>query len=429
MKVNKSIIGLIGLFCLLLLPQSLFSQETTSSKGFLTIQGVVLNETGEPLQFVYVMAKGYNLATVTNQNGEFTLKIENEMASGEIEFSHIGYKNKTVPVSDFRERGRRNIIEMEMAAIMIQELVVIPTDAEAVVELAISKIKDNYETVPNLMTAFYRETIKRNRTYTSIAEAVLEIFKAPYNNSFRYDGTRIYKGRKGNDVQKSDTLLFKLQGGPITLLDLDMVKNSYGLFDFETIDEYDYSINGIVEIDDRTHFSIGFVQKKDVEEPLFYGTIYIDRQTFALTEAEFAMNLSDRDAATKIFIKKQPLGVQVYPEMTNYRVKFHEQDGKWYLSYARAEVTFKVNWKKKLFNTTYSTMSEMAITDRTDQEVIKFAGKERLKYSDIFSEKVSDFTDDDFWGDYNIIEPDQSIESAIRRIGKKLKFSEREPEE
>ena len=74
-------------------------------------------------------------------------------------------------------------------------------------------------------------------------------------------------------------------------------------------------------------------------------------------------------------------------------------------------------------------MSEMAITDRTDQEVIKFAGKERLKYTDIFSEKVSDFTDDDFWGDYNIIEPDQSIESAIRRIGRKLKFSEREPEE
>ena len=38
----------------------------------------------------------------------------------------------------------------------------------------------------------------------------------------------------------------------------------------------------------------------------------------------------------------------------------------------------------------------MAITDHADQEVIKFAGKERLRYSDVFSEKVSDF-DPEFW--------------------------------
>jgi hypothetical protein len=71
-------------------------------------------------------------------------------------------------------------------------------------------------------------------------------------------------------------------------------------------------------------------------------------------------------------------------------------------------------------------MSEMAITDRTNEEVIKFAGKEKLKYSDVFSEKVSAFTDPAFWGDYNVIEPDQSIESAIRRLSRKLKFSDRD---
>ena len=108
MKVNKQIISFIGILCLLLLPQSLFSQGSTSSQDYLTIQGIVHDEMGEPLQFVYVTVKGFNLATVTNQSGEFTLKIENEMASGEIEFTHIGYKNKIVPVSDFKERGRRN---------------------------------------------------------------------------------------------------------------------------------------------------------------------------------------------------------------------------------------------------------------------------------------------------------------------------------
>ena len=70
-------------------------------------------------------------------------------------------------------------------------------------------------------------------------------------------------------------------------------------------------------------------------------------------------------------------------------------------------------------------MSEIAVTDRTDQEVIKFAGKDKVKYNDVFSDKVSSFTDKEFWGDYNVIEPDQSIESAIRRLSRKLKFSDR----
>jgi hypothetical protein len=73
-------------------------------------------------------------------------------------------------------------------------------------------------------------------------------------------------------------------------------------------------------------------------------------------------------------------------------------------------------------------MSEIAVTDRTDQEVIKFAGKDKIRYSDVFSEKVVAFTDPQFWGDYNVIEPDQSIETAIRRLSRKLKFSEREEE-
>jgi hypothetical protein len=71
-------------------------------------------------------------------------------------------------------------------------------------------------------------------------------------------------------------------------------------------------------------------------------------------------------------------------------------------------------------------MAEIAVTDRTEQEVAKFAGKEKIKYSDIFSEKVSSFSDPEFWGDYNVIEPDQSIESAIRKLSRKLKFSDRE---
>jgi len=402
-------------------------KEKSDQQTILTLKGKVVDaETGTPLVFASVAVTGSNVAIVTNIDGEFTLKIGTELASGNLEVSFLGYKNKVVPISSMRDNGYKNVISMESAPIPIKEIVVRPLNPEEIVEKAISRIGKNYENVPNLMTAFYRETIRKNRTYVSIGEAVLEIFKAPYNSDVRFDAARIYKGRKGSDVERMDTVLFKLQGGTTSVLQLDIAKNTEQVLTIDAMKYYDYSIGGIIEIDGKPHYGIDFVQKPSVDMPLFMGTLYIEMDSYALTEAEFGYNVSDKAAAQSIFIRKKPLGMEVTPELVSYRTKYREQDGKWYFTYSRAEVKFKVDWKKKLFNTYYTTMSEMAITDRTAEEVIKFAGKEKLKYTDVFSERVSAFTDPDFWGDYNVIEPDQSIESAIRRLSRKLKFSDRD---
>ncbi len=103
-------------------------------------------------------------------------------------------------------------------------------------------------------------------------------------------------------------------------------------------------------------------------------------ETYRITEAEFGFNLSDKEEAASIFIRKKPLGMEVTPEVATYRTKYREQNGKWYFAYSRAEVKFKVTGRRNFFNTYYTTMSEIAVTDRTDQEVIKFAGKDKMRY-------------------------------------------------
>ena len=402
-------------------------KKNIDQQNYLTIKGKVVDaENGTPLVFASVAVKESNVAIITNIDGEFVLKIGEPVAGKNLEFTFLGYKNKLVPVSEFRDNGYKNVIQLESAPIPIKEIVVKPLDPNVIVEKAIHNISKNYESVPNLMTAFYRETIRKNRTYVSIGEAVVEIFKAPYDADVRFDGTRIYKGRKSSDVQKMDTVLFKLQGGPVSVLSLDIAKNSESILTKESMEYYTYKLATVIEIDNKPHYVIDFVQKPSVDMPLFMGTLYIEMESFAITEAEFGFNLANKEEAASIFIRKKPLGMEVTPEIATYRTKYREQNGKWYFAYSRAEVKFKVNWKKKLFNTYYTTMSEIAVTDRTDQEVIKFAGKDKVKYTDVFSEKVSSFADQKFWGDYNVIEPDQSIESAIRKISRKVKFSDRE---
>jgi hypothetical protein len=404
-------------------------KKKNDQQNFTTIKGKVVDaESRAPLVFATVAVKESNVAIVTNIDGEFTLKIGETVAAKNLEVSFLGYKNKTIPISDLKDNGYKNVITLEAAPIPIKEIIVKPLDPVTIVEKAISNISKNYATEPNLMTAFYRETIRKNRTYVSIGEAVVEIFKAPYNSDLRFDGARIYKGRKSSDVEKMDTVLFKLQGGPVSVLSLDLTKNTESVLTRDAMQYYNYSLSGVIEIAGKPHYVIDFVQKPSVDMPLFMGSLYIEMDSYAISEAEFGYNVSDKDAAASIFIKKKPLGMEVTPEMVTYRTKYREQDGKWYFAYSRAEVKFKVDWKKKLFNTYYTTMSEIAVTDRTNEEVIKFASKDKIKYNDVFSEKVSSFTDPTFWGEYNVIEPDQSIESAIRKLSKKLKFSDREPE-
>jgi hypothetical protein len=405
----------------------LTGKKKNDQQAYTTIRGKVTDsETGAPLVFATVAVKESNVAIVTNIDGEFTLKITEPGTSKSLEISFLGYKNKTVLISDLKDNGYKNVISLESAPIPIKEIIVKPLDPVSIVEKAIKNIGANYESVPNLMTAFYRETIRKNRTYVSIGEAVVEIFKAPYTSDIRFDGARIYKGRKSSDVEKMDTVLFKLQGGPVSVLQLDIAKNTEAILTIEAMQYYNYSLTGVIEIDNKPHYVIDFIQKPTVDIPLFMGSFYIEMDSFALTEAEFGFNLSNKEAASSIFIRKKPLGMEVTPEIATYRVKYREQDGKNYFAYSRAEVRFKVDWKKKLFNTYYTTMSEIAITDRTADEVIKFAAKDKIKYNDVFSEKVSAFTDPEFWGEYNVIEPDQSIESAIRKLSRKLKFSDRE---
>jgi uncharacterized protein YdhG (YjbR/CyaY superfamily) len=280
----------------------------------------------------------------------------------------------------------------------------------------------NYAGQALLMTAFYRETIKKRWSYIGLSEAVVEVYKQSYSSN-KTDQVKLFKGRKSTQVEKMDTLLFKLQGGPYSTLMLDVVKDPYMILSGDVLDLYDYTYINITRVDGRLNYVIEFKQRSHVTSPLFYGRFYIDADSFAITSLSFNLNTENRQEASAIFIKRKPMGVKVYPTSANYLVNYTEKDGKWHYSYSRGEVAFKVNWKKRLFNTSFTTMVEMAVTDWKVADDKPFKASDRLKMNVIMSETVNGFSDDNFWGDYNTIEPEQSIESAIKKIKKNLEKS------
>lgn len=397
-------------------------QEDTLS--YHPVQGKIVDiRTGNPIIFANIYLAGTNIGTVSNSEGEFIIKIPLFIENKILIISSIGYKNKELSFDQFDPEN--NLIQLEPKPIPIEEVTIINRDARELLKAALLKIPQNYSNIPVMVTSFYRETIRQNRNYVAVSEAVLDGYKAAYTNFAGVDRVKIFKGRKSTDVKKMDTILFKLQGGPQTMFLLDIVKHPLELFEEETMDYYIYHMGGVVNIDDKQAYVIEFDQLHDINFPMYSGKLYINVNDLAFAGADFRISPKKLDNAVQYLVRKKPIGMRIDLINASYLVNYRFSREKWYLNYARTELIMAVRWKKKLFKSTYTAMSEMAVTDIDPENVKKFKFRESTGRDDIFIEQVGDFEDPDFWGEYNIIQPEESIQTAIDRIGRKLKRKNR----
>ncbi|NNG11215.1 MAG: carboxypeptidase-like regulatory domain-containing protein [Arenibacter sp.] len=399
----------------------LYQDLQEQQESFKQYQGkIVDSETNKPLVFATLSIENTNISTVSNTEGEFSLKVPNDMADGNVMISFLGYETKSIPLNELQED--KNKIALETSYTELSELnIAAPKDAKALVQETLLRKGDNYFDDPTLMTAFYRETIKKRRKNVSLSEAVVNIYKSPYNTD-RRDALQLYKARKSTDYSKLDTLAIKLQGGPFNTLFVDMIKYPQYIFTEETFEDYDFSFENSTTVNNRLIFVINFKQKEYITDPLYQGKLYIDPNNKILTSAIYTLNITNREKASKMFVRKKPANANVWPTNIAYRVDYRERNGKWYYGYSNVLLEFKINWDKRLFNSVYSMTCEMAITDwekNIEGNTPRF--KDRIKSSIILEDEAVGFSDPDFWGEYNIIEPEKSIESAIKKIQRQLR--------
>ena len=418
LRLFSAILIFIGFFDAALALPSAPKSNQPDTLTYVQYKGSVIDqESREPLAFASLSVEGTNIATVTNTEGEFSLKVPKNLREGKVTISFLGYKDKSVSLTLFKPE--RTKIELELLLVALNEVRVFPKDPELLMRAVMNKRNENYFSDPTSMTAFYRETIKKRRTYVSLSEAVVEVFKQPYASN-KQDIAQLYKARKSTDYNKLDTLAFKLQGGPYSTLFMDIMKNPEMVFTEDMFGNYEFNLENITKINDRLIYILTFKQRPYVEQPLYFGKLYIDTESLAITSATFNLNVTNKVWASEMFIKKKPVGAKVYPTLAAYRVDYREKEGRWYYSYSRGQITFKIEWEKRLFNTIYESTIEMAVTDweKTTDKPVKYS--ERMKTNVVMTDEISGFADHSFWGEYNVIEPEKPIESAIRKIQKKL---------
>ena len=400
---------------LLLLIMGIAALTALAQKAVLS--GVVANEkTGEHIAQASVAVAGTDVRVVTNDDGYFTLKLEKLPAT--ITVSHVGYESYQCPVAEGHAEGMR--IKLKPATIQLNELVVWTGNPRELMNIAIRKIPGNYSTVPQLYNCFYRETAMKRKHFIYVAEGVVDMYKTDYTHSTVRDRVAIRKGRRLLSPKKSDTLSVKVTGGPVQPVQLDIVKNLDFLLNAEELAHYDFKMEMPEVIDNRMQYVVSIAPAHVMPYALYFGKFYIDRETLAFTRAELTLDVSDRDKATSFMLVRKPLGVKFKPRELSCLIDYRYDHGVTHISYIRNTFRFNCDWRKRLFATSFTACCEMVVTDRVHEGVHPIPGRSSFDTRDAFYDRVEYFQDPDFWKDYNIIEPTESLDKAIGRLLKKF---------
>ena len=384
--------------------------------GVWTLSGKVTDaKTRKPMAHVSVTDR--SVGTVTNEAGEFTLKLQK--APKTVTFSCLGYKTQRLDASAMG--GVRVEVRLEPSSVMLDEIVVRGADAKELVLRAMEKIYENYPDEPNLLRGFYRETVEKRSHFTSISEGVVDVYKTGYDKDDWRDGVAILKGRRLLSQRPSDTLSVKLQGGPVMPIMLDVVKQRDILLNEEELNNYTFRYVTMSKADDRNQYVVEIAPLYVLPYALYRGRLYIDQETLAFTRIDLSLDLSDPGKVTQMILKKKPLGLRFTPHELSIYIDYKTDNGVTRINYIRNVIRFRCDWKRKLFKSNYTVTSEMVVTDRQEGKELKpIKSRDTFNRKDNFYDKVVYFNDPDFWGNENIIEPTEDLLKGIEKIKRRI---------
>jgi hypothetical protein len=404
-------------------PPPVPASDTTSSPVLKYITGVILDgESFDPLPYATIGLRHEGRGTVSNSNGEFGFKILPENYSDTIVVSYLGYFAREIPVK--QSLGNNFKIAMRREFISIPEIIIKNQIPSEIIYKALSRIPHNYGNTPAAMTAFYREGVLRKNELQTYSEAILQIYKSAYYGTLLNDQIKVFKSRKVENINVSDSITVRLKAGLSTCLQLDGIKNNFDFLSRENIEEYSYRLTDIVSFDQESAFEIEFGPKEGFEIPMFRGSVFIHTTDFAILEADFEVNPAYLRKMKETFISSSSKDFTTWPVSVKYSVSYRKVDNRYYLSHVRGDLVFESKQKKRLFNTQFNVFLEMAVTNASLVNVTRFEKEELAPVHSVFSKTITNY-DPVFWENQDFLKPEDNLLQALKNMKVRLQeFSE-----
>ncbi len=115
-------------------------------------------------------------------------------------------------------------------------------------------------------------------------------------------------------------------------------------------------------------------------------------------------------------LKLQQQGNRSLTIHINYQEKAF---GQLSLNYIRADTGFKREWEHKFFASPCRVTSEMVATHEAPNALMTIKGRDAFQKRETLRDHPEHFGNPEFWEQYNIIAPTESLEKGIERFNKK----------
>ena len=220
-----------------------------------------------------------------------------------------------IPINQLKTDS--NFFELTLSPVNLKPIIVRPLTADAIIEMAINKIPENYDFEPTLLDAFYREITQAKNLDTTlfkepfkslledttIKEAVINIYREPYKDKKEKDDDLIRLLAWHLNISVHDTILSKafstLYGRSLnSVLQFDPLKDIKNSFLWhKNRKNYVFNYKGILRYDDLDVYVIDFDQAENIHSQSYKGTISIDENSLAFSvETTLPPSLSIADS-------------------------------------------------------------------------------------------------------------------------------------
>lgn len=371
----------------------------------ITISATVIDrETNEPLGYASVGLKTVAIGTISNSHGEFDFHMPAEFRNEVLVISMLGYKNFEAPVWSLT--GSKQVIKMEKSPIVLDEIVVSDTlTGQDILEIALSRIEQNYPMTPFLLDAFYRDIKKVGGTHISLLEAAVKIYDQNYEeprNKYKLrESVRLIEVRQSLGYESRFTTYFDqdnlledlllhnniryrhFQDGPTVFSKLVREKNSY--------------------YNDHQTYVIAYSGD-------YFMKLYIDTEDFSIIRFEFEQGMEDGYLGKRNDLISKFAGIKK-------TIEYRKFQGKMYPSFIN--IVSKINWydlqtKDLKFET--ELFQQLLINKVTPNTKERIRSTEKMRnYGLQFQDRPYN---KQFWDNYNVIKETPLDQQILKDLEK-----------
>lgn len=381
----------------------------------ITVSATILDrETSEPLGYASVGLKAVAIGTISNANGEFDFHMPSEYRNEVMVISMLGYKNFEAPVWSLI--GQSQVIRMEKSPIVLEEIVVSDTlTGQDILEIALSRIGQNYPMQPFLLDGFYRDVKKVGGTYISLLEAAVRIYDENYEeprNKYKLrESVRLVEVRQSLGYESKFTTYFDQDNLLEDLLLHNNIRYRHFTDGEEVFSKMVREKNSFYN--DHETYTVSY--KGD-----YFMKLFIDTEDFSIIHFEFEQGFENDYLGKRKDLVSKFAGIKK-------TIDFRKFQGKMYPSFM--SITSRINWYDIATNELKfeTELFQQLLINKVTPEA-----KERIRSTEKMRNYGLQFQDrpynKQFWDNYNVIKETPLDQQILKDLEKhaplKVQFEE-----